>query len=438
MDAFFAAVEVLDHPELAGRPVIVGGAGPRGVVASCTYEARAFGVRSAMPSVLARRLCPRAVFVDARHARYAEVSARLQEILLATTPWVEPIGLDEAFLDVSGASRLLGAPEEIAHGIRDRVRRELLLDCSIGVGGSKLVAKLASRKAKPVAARTGKEAGRGVVVVRVGEELAFLHPLPIEELWGVGPATSRRLHDLGVRTVGDLAALPVDALVRRLGAAQGAHLAARARGHDTDPVVPDRAAKSVGQEETFAHDISDRTALGRHALRMVEAVAVHLREGGMAARTVTLKVKFADFSLLTRSHTLRAPIDTAPALFAVAGALLEGVDPGPGVRLLGISVSGLQHGTGPRQLSFDLEEVWQEGQGVQPSGVQPSGVQPSGTSAADAVRLQSSWEQITSAVDAIRRRFGRDSLGTTSLIGGEGSSMPSRREAPREPPPEEE
>jgi DNA polymerase-4 len=423
MDAFFAAVEVLDQPELAGKPVVVGGSGARGVVASCTYEARAYGVRSAMPSVQARQLCPQAIFVDGHYSRYTEMSGRLREILLSTTPLVEPIGLDEAFLDVTGSRRLLGTPETIAHGIRARVREELSLDCSVGVGRSKLVAKLASRAAKPVAARTGKVAGRGVVVVRADEELAFLHPMPVEALWGVGPATAKRLHDLGARTVGELAALPPDAVARRLGKAQGTHLAALARGHDPQPVLPDRPTKSLGHEETFRHDVYDLAALRRHVLRMAESVAVHLRAEQLAGRTVTVKVKFVDFSLVTRSHTLPVAIDTAAALAAVAIALLDAVDLRGGVRLLGVSVSGLQANAGSRQLSFDLGDA----SGASSGSGSPTG---GGTDRQEAIRLQSSWREVTAAIDAIRARFGRSSVGTVSMVGEEGIVVPTRREAP--------
>lgn len=437
MDAFFAAVEVLDDPSLAGKPVIVGGKGSRGVVASCSYEARAFGVRSAMPSVRARRLCPQALFVDGHYSRYAEMSGKLREVLLSATPLVEPIGLDEAFLDVTGSRRLLGDPVTIARRIRDQVRRELSLGCSVGVGRSKLVAKLASRAAKPVASHQGTRPGRGVVVVEEHEELSFLHPMPVEALWGVGPATAKRLHDLGVRTVGDLASLPEDAVVRRLGTAQGRHLTALARGDDPEPVVPDRPAKSLGHEETFARDIDDRATLERHVVRMAESVALHLRDGGIAGRTVTVKVKFSDFSLVTRSHTLPVAVDTAGAVAVVVSALLEGVDLGPGVRLLGVSVSGLQPVAGSSQLAFEL------GASGSPDG--PDAAAGSEGTAGDrdadgrrAVRLQSSWREVTAAVDAIRARFGRESLGTASMVGESGIAVPTRRQSPWGPADDED
>jgi DNA polymerase-4 len=415
MDSFFASVEVLDDPSLAGKPVIVGGSGARGVVASCTYEARVYGVHSAMPSLRARALCPHAVFVDGHHGRYAEVSGQLFEVLLSFTPLVEQIGLDEAFLDVRGALHLLGTPGEIGAAIRERVREQLSLDCSVGAGRSKMIAKLASRAAKPRAGPQAKLPGRGVVVVEPEDELAFLHPKAVEQLWGVGPATRKRLGDLGVRTVGDLAALPDAVLVRALGKTHGRQLAALARGDDPEPVVPHRPAKSVGHEETFPEDIVDRGVLERHAQRMGESVARHLRASGQVARTVTVKVKLADFSLVTRAHTLPIGLDSGPAIAAIAAALLGAVELPMGARLLGVSASGLQPASADRQLRFQLDA---------PATGTPEG------GAVDAARRQEHWREVTAAIDAIRRRFGTAAVGTVSMMGPGGIVVPDRRDAP--------
>ncbi|HXN60257.1 MAG TPA: DNA polymerase IV [Acidimicrobiales bacterium] len=410
MDAFFASVEVLDDPSLAGKPVIVGGAGARGVVASCTYEARAYGVHSAMPSVRARQLCPDAIFLSGHHGRYAEVSAELHRILHDVTPMVEPIGLDEAFVDVAGAVRLLGPPEVIARGLRGRVRDELQLDCAVGIGRSKMIAKLASRAAKPRATRAGLEPGPGVLLVAPEVELAFLHGHDVEALWGVGPATAKRLRDLGVQTVGDLAALPLDTVTRRLGKASGAHLAALARGEDPDPVRPDRPTKSIGHEETFSQDLVDPNELERHVLRMSESVATMLRGTSTSARTITVKVKFKDLSLQTRSHTLGRAVTTGGAIGQMASALLAGIDPGEGIRLLGVSASGLTVG-GADQLSFDL------GDGQDHSNE-------------SAMAREQSWHDVTAAVDAIRNRFGKSSVGSAAMVTEEGVQVPARRDAP--------
>jgi DNA polymerase-4 len=402
MDAFFASVEVLDDPSLVGKPVIVGGAGARGVVASCTYEARAYGIHSAMPSMRARQLCPDAIFLSGRHSRYAEVSGQLHKILEDVTPMVEPIGLDEAFMDVAGAVRLLGPPEHIARGLRNRVADELRLKCAVGVGRSKMLAKLASRAAKPRASRAGLEPGPGVYVVEPSIELEFLHAHDVEALWGVGPATAKRLHELGVRTVGDLAALPVDALVRRLGKASGAHLAALARGDDPDPVNPNRPNKSLGHEETFSQDLV--------VLRMADSVATMLRGASTACRTVTVKVKFKDLSLISRSHTLSRPISTGGAIGQVASALLAGVDPGEGIRLLGVSASGLTK-AGADQLSFELGDGMTEAN-------------------QSATAVEQSWQDVTVAVDAIRNRFGKTSVGSAGHVTEDGVQVPARRDAP--------
>ena len=391
MDAFFASVEMLDNPALAGLPLIVGGEGPRGVVASCSYEARMFGVRSAMPSTEARRHCPHAVFVRGRHERYAEVSDSLQGILRDVTPLVEPIALDEAFLDVSGAVRRLGPPLEIARQIRRRVTDDLHLSCSVGVARTKMLAKLASRAAKPRARPSGIEPGAGVFVVPVDDELAFLHPLPVRALWGVGPRTDERLNRYGIATVADVAAVGRPTLERLLGRALGAQLAELAWGRDTRTVDPSRALKSVGHEETFAVDEADPLRLRRHAVRMSESVASRLRAAGVAGRTVTVKVRYPDFATITRSRTFERPTASASRIAPAACGLLEQVDVSAGVRLLGVSVSALSPGTTavPEQLSF---EALTDGEGA---------ARPRRRSADEATR-----RELDEAVDAVRRRFG--------------------------------
>jgi len=439
MDAFFASVEVLDDPTLLGLPVIVGGSGPRGVVAACTYEARRFGVHSAMPSSVARRLCPNAVFVDGRFHRYVEESRKLHAVFQSVTPLVEGISLDEAFLDVTGSRQLLGDGPTIAATIRQRVSDELHLACSVGVGRSKLMAKLASKAAKPRATRSGITDGPGVVVVPPDRELAFLHPLPARALWGVGPVTGRRLESLGILTVGDLAALPDGALQRYLGTAQGTHLAELARGHDPRPVLPEQEAKSIGHEETFPTDLWDRDVLHGHLLRMVDASATALRGSGLATRTVTVKVRYSDFSMITRSHTLPTPIDASPAIGSVAGALWESVQLDRGVRLLGVSLSGFGEAESGLQLSLDLD-LEPTGPGADGSERGPAGragdPEPDPGPAdrlaraqEDAERIQGSWATVTSAVDAIRARYGGSSVGPASLVESNGLRVRSRGEA---------
>ncbi|HXW39305.1 MAG TPA: DNA polymerase IV, partial [Acidimicrobiales bacterium] len=404
MDAFFAAVEVRDDPSLAGKPVIVGGRGRRGVVAACTYEARRFGVHSAMSSVEAYRRCPSAVFVDGHHHRYAEVSGQLHAILRSVTPLVEGISLDEAYLDVRGARRTEGAGADIAWDIRRRVRAELDLGCSVGVGASKLIAKLASKAAKPRASASGIEPGRGVVVVGKEDERAFLRPLPVRALPGVGPATARRLHELGITTVGELADLPAGTLERAVGVAAGRQLAAMAGGDDRRPVVPEQAPKSIGHEETFATDLWDAEDLRARLLRMVEASAALLRSSRLRARTVTVKARLSDFSQCTRSHTLGIPVDTEPAIGAVAVALLDSLERPLGVRLLGVSLSGLGPASDGLQLAFDLEVAPDE----QRPGEAPRARMPTDD---QADHLQRSWQAVVAAVDSIRARYGGTSVG---------------------------
>ncbi len=435
MDAFFASVEVLDNPSLAGRPVIVGGSGGRGVVAACTYEARMFGVHSAMPSTVARRLCPDAVFVDGRFHRYMEESKRLHAILESVTPLVEGISIDEAFLDVTGSQNLLGDGLTIARHIRAEVAEELHLSCSVGVGRSKLIAKLASKAAKPTADRHGITPGRGVVVVSSHAELEFLHALPVRALWGVGPVTGRRLDTLGIATVGDIAGLAPVVLERQLGSALGAHLAALARGHDPRPVVPEQAAKSIGHEETFPSDIWDRDELQRRLARMVDASATNLRQSGLATRTVSIKVRFGDFAQTTRAHTMSNALDAAPAIEAVARALLDSVELRQGVRLLGVSLTGFGSPDVGVQLTLDLgSPAGADGAGetgrADPSHPDGPVGDPLVRAGAEAERIQRSWETVTAAVDAIRARYGGSSVGPASLVGAGGLEVRRRGDAP--------
>lgn len=385
MDAFFASVEVRRRPELRGKAVVVGGAGPRGVVAAASYEARAYGVHSAQPSVRAKRLCPHAVFVQGDHGYYTQVSRRLHAVFSSFTPLVEPLSLDEAFLDVTGARRLHGSGPEIAAAIRARIREEEGLDCAVGVAPSKFLAKLASKAAKPRPGRPGDgpTPGPGVVVVAPGAELAFLHPLPVSALWGVGPATLERLRPLGVRTVGDLARLPEATVIARVGAAAGRHLHHLAQGLDDRPVVVAAAPKSIGHEETFRADHHDHLSLERELVRLVDATAARLREAGLAGRTVTLKVRFGDFRTLTRSATAPEPIDTARRIGAIARELLGALEVQGGVRLLGVSVSKLDP-AGPRQLSLDATD-------------------------------DAAWADAEAAIDRIRARYGRGSIAPAVL-----------------------
>ncbi len=394
MDAFYASVEQLRDPELRGKPVIVGGPGARGVVAAASYEARAFGIHSAMSSVRAQRLCPHAIFVAGDHDHYAEVSRRVMAIFGAFTPLVEALSLDEAFLDVTGARRLLGDGATIAAAIRERVLAEEGLTCSVGVAASKHIAKLASEAAKPRVGRTGPEPGLGVKVVAPGEELDFLHPLPVQALWGVGPKTLERLRARGIATVGDLADLDEQGAQEVLGAANGSHLWRLARGIDERPVIPDQKAKSIGHEETFARDHHRLETLHHELVRLADSVASRLRAAGVAGRTVSIKVRFNDFTTITRAVTLPAAVDTGPDVVRAASQLLERVDPTPGVRLLGIHVSQLVD-QAARQLSLDEVGV-------------------------------PSWTDATGAVDAIRARYGADAIVPATLAGPEGIRVKRR------------
>ncbi|HVA43726.1 MAG TPA: DNA polymerase IV [Acidimicrobiales bacterium] len=393
MDAFYVAVEIKKDSTLAGRPVIVGGTGNRGVVASCSYEARAYGIHSAMPTARARRLCPQAVFLPGHFDDYQEASSAIHRIFLSFTPLVEGIALDEAFLDVSGARRLFGSGPEVAARIRHEVRHTVGIECSVGVARTKLMAKLASKEAKPRPSPSGPQPGPGIFVVTPEEELAFLHPKSVRALWGVGPATAARLTRMGISSVGDLARAPLESLVGSLGQAAGHHLHELAWGRDPRRVEPSRPTKSIGHEETYAKDHYRPEALAVEVVRMSDSVAARLRHASLEARTVTLKVRYGDFSTITRSRTEPAGFTTAQVVSRIALALLEEVDVSAGVRLLGVSVSGLGD-AGAEQLSLD---------DLATAGADDAG-----------------WKAATSAIDDIRRRFGDTAVGPATLTAPDG------------------
>ena len=400
MDAFFVSVELRRRPELRGKPVVVGGLGPRGVVAAASYEARRYGVYSAMPGAIAKRLCPDAIFLSGDHELYSAVSREVHEIFAEATPVVEGLALDEAFLDVTGSLRLLGEGAVIGHHLRARIKESLDLSCSVGVAPNKFLAKLASVAAKPRALPTGVEPGVGVFEVRPGDELIFLHPLPVQKLWGVGPATLERLQRLGVHTVGDLAALGEKTLVAALGNAAGRHLYALSMAIDDRPVESDRAMKSIGHEETFARDLYDTAELRTELVRLTDAVATRLRAAGTGARTLTLKVRFAGFITITRSTTLPSPIATAAAILDAVGPLLASIDPSPGVRLIGVHASNF--GEPAEQLSLD--DLFTD------SDRAPA----------------TDWTDASVAIDAIRERFGNSAIGPASTVSRGGLRLVKR------------
>ena len=389
MDAFFASIEVRDQPELAGKPVVVGALASRGVVLSATYEARAFGVRSAMPVTQARRLCPHAIFVPPRRGAYTVASREIMRIFREVTPEVEPLSLDEAFLDVGGAIRRLGPPAHIAALIRASVHGQQGLTCSVGVATSKFVAKLASTLSKP----------DGLLVVPGDQVLDFLHPLPVSALWGVGEQTGRALARLGLRTVGDIAHTPEDTLQRELGSAVGAHLAALAWGRDERP-VHSRPDKSIGAEETFLTDVDDPAVIKKELLRLSGRTAQGLRAGGSVARTVVVKLRLANFKTITRSRTLPEPTDVARKIYDTACELYEasGLDSRARLRLVGVRATGLIPATAAAtQLTFE--------------------------------EAPTSWRDAERAVDRIAGRFGLDTVRPAALVQpGEPGQPPS--EAP--------
>jgi DNA polymerase-4 len=372
MDAFFVEVERRRRPELRGRAVVVGGAGPRSVVASASYEARSRGVHSAMPIVQARRLCPHAVVVPPDHEAYGAASAEVFAVLAEFTPRVEGVSVDEAFLDLSGLRRHYPDPAAVGHRIRAAIREQLSLPCSVGLATTKLMAKMASRDAKP----------DGLLLVPATEGLAYLHRKPVRALWGVGEATHARLEELGVTTVGDLAAQPRDILVRRLGPAWGGHLSDLAAGIDAREVTPGAEARSISVEETYDRDLTDLPRIHRELLAQADRLADRLHHEGYLATTVHLKVRYPDFTTLTRSHTFGEPVATARDLHRAALDLLTRTDAGAiPVRLLGIAAGGLVEASAPRQLGLEARP----------------------------------WDEVEKVVAEVRDRFGRSAVDRARL-----------------------
>lgn len=380
MDAFFAAVELRTRPELAGGPVVVAVDGPRSVVLSANYLAREFGVRSAMPVAVARRLCPQAVYLPPTRGLYAEVSQGVFALFREVTPLVEPLSLDEAFLDVSGAlRRLRTTPAAIGAELRARVAAAHGITCSVGVAPVKVVAKLASGMAKP----------DGMIVVGRQDVLGFLHPLPVSALWGVGARTATALERLGLVTVADVARAPQARVKRAVGAAVGEHVHALANGRDPRPVVAGVPDRSIGAEHTFDADVDDPAALARELLRLSERVAARLRAKGVRGRTVSVKVRFADFTTITRARSLGIATDVAREIHACASALLAAHLPaGARVRLVGVRMEGLSEEAGGEQLLL-------------------------GTG-------QPRWRDAEIAADVARTKFGAAAVRPASLLPSEG------------------
>ncbi|MPZ91874.1 MAG: DNA polymerase IV [Actinobacteria bacterium] len=384
MDAFYASVEVVKDPSLRGKPVIVGGQAGRGVVTSASYEARAFGVHSAMPMITANRLCPDAIYLSNDFESYLDFSKRIRDVFTSYSPLVELLSLDEAFIDVGGSVKLFGSPVDIASRIKKDVAA-LGLPCTVGVAPNKYLAKLASTRGKP----------NGLLVVKADAVRQFLHPLPVEALWGVGAATAEILRRLGLMTVGDVATISRRTLERAVGDSLGAHLHGLANGIDDRRVTPNEPAKSVGSEETFGSDLDDTEVILREILRLADRTASRLREKGMCGRTVTLKVRWSNFRTITRSRTMPSEIDNAAEIYAAVRDLYLKLDPQrPRIRLLGVSVSSLAPGPPRRQLL------------LHDSG-------------------RASWNEAAQAVDDIRRRFGEGAVTPATLLadpGGERSA----------------
>lgn len=413
LDAFFASVEILDDPTLEGLPVVVGGGGDRGVIASASYEARRFGVRSAMATVVARRLCPTLVILPGRFDRYEEYSRRFHEIVRDVTPDYEPLGLDEVFADLRSLRRLDVWPLDAAAALRLRIAEELHLRCGVGLGRNKLFAKLASKASKPRVERRGLVEGAGVFWVSPEQEAQWLATLPVRALWGVGPATASKLAQLGLTWVRDLARVDEATLALHVGPAMAAALAAYAQGEDHREVVVDRVLKSVGHDQTFATSLSGldevTAALKVHAA----VVARALRDKDQVARTVSVVVRFDDLTSVSRAQTLSFGVDDEYAIEAIAGALIQSVDLSRSVRLLGLHASNfLARNDNHMQLSFGLDTT----------------VLDVKTDAAVRSRQhQVGNEALRDAIDEVRRRFGRTSVGTAGELGERGLEVVTQR-----------
>lgn len=375
MDAFYASVAERDDPTLKGKPVVVG-MGARGVVSSANYEARKFGVRSAMPLGQARRLAPHAIFVPVNMERNAEVSRHIMEIFHAFTPLVEPLSLDEAFLDVTGSKRLHGDGRAIATKIRARVESEEGITCSVGIAPSKFIAKLASTYAKP----------NGMLEIEQSRILEFLHPLPVSAMWGVGPKTNEQLQRIGLTTIGDIAQTPRATLIRALGQSAGETLYELAWGRDYRSVTTDEPDKSIGAEETFLIDLDNHDDILRELLRMVERATHRLRDRGLVSKTIAIKIRFADFTTISRSKTVPLPISGVQECYEVVRKLYEALKLDRArIRLVGVSLENLSDGTGsPQQLLLGEREK--------------------------------GWREATEAMDAATRRFGRGSVRPARLV----------------------
>ena len=375
MDAFYASVAERDDPTLRGKPVVVG-AGARGVVLSANYQARKFGIRAAMPVGRAQRMAPHAIFVVPNHQRYSEVSSGIMEIFASYTPLVEPISLDEAFLDVTGSRRLIGDGEEIAKRIRADVLAQAGITCSVGIATTKFIAKLASQACKP----------NGMLQIDPDKVLDFLHPLPVSAVWGVGPKTNDELLRLGLRTVGEIAHTPRQTLVRALGEANGNHLYELAWGRDYRSVTPDEPDKSISAAETFSHDLEDEDEILRELLRLTEKATAKLRSRQLATQTISIKVRFADFKTISRSKTLVLPIDGMQECYDVAKKLYVALKLDRArIRLIGIGLENLVDSqNAPVQLELGERDT--------------------------------GWREATKAVDAATARFGRGSVRPARLL----------------------